>query len=1182
MISVWLAPAVSNNAPVFPAAETGARSVAENTASGQNVGSPVAAMDDDGGDTLTYSLEGADGGSFTIVSASGQIQTKAALNYEAKTSYSVTVKVNDGTVNATKAVTISVTDVAEPPDRPAAPAVSAKAGADDSLNVSWSAPANTGRPAIDDYNVRYRIGTTGSFSSHPFSGAGRFTTIAGLTADTEYEVQVQAHNDEGDSPWSASGTASTNAATSPVSNDATLSALTLSPTDISNFQSGTLTYSVDVANSVGSVTVTPTANQASAAITVNGATVASGSGRAVRVDVGSNTITIVVTAEDGNATESYTVTVTRAASGAYDGTPQLAGANAAPWGIWGNADTLWVSDQADKKLYAYRRSDGSRVAARDIDIGGELTGASRRTYGIWSDGTRMWVADASAGALLAYGVSDGARQSGRDVALAEDANDYANDHEKPRGVGSDGTTLWVADLRTGALHDKLYAYGVSNGARQSVDEFDLAKSTEYANTNDNSNPAGVWTDGTTLWVADDHDAKIYAYAVSGGARVSEVSGGSTVYPKDVTLDAENETPAGIWSDGVRLWVVDRVVDKLYAYDLPGAVASDDATLSALTLSGVTLSPSFASGTVAYTARVVHSVSSTTVTATATHAGASREITPADADANAAGHQVNLTAGGDTVITVEVTAQDKMTAKTYRVAVNRAAPPSGDATLSGLTLSPVDIGNFQSGTTEYGVNVANPVGSVTVTPTANHAAATITVNGVGVASGSGRAVTVNIGANTIAIMVTAQDGMTTETYTVTVNRAAETASDDATLSALTLSGVTFTPTFGPGITGYTADVGNGVSATTVTATTNHASATVVITPADADSNTAGHQVNLGMGDTEITAEVTAEDGVTTKIYTVTVTRAPPAGASSDATLSELTLSGVILAFAPETLSYAASVDNSVSATTVTAVTTHDKATRKILIRGVRDADVELAVGDNVITVEVTAEDGVTTKTYTVTVTRAAPAAAAGVPNIVIAASKQVFDRKGGPSNGGYRERDLIIALYNLESDATWSGHNYDGDFSTLDYVHRTDILDAGGSTALADLDRRNDCEGPALFEPNHIQMSVDREIRKVNENPETRDGGVVDTGACVNDFAVTVTVWGGAAYESKGREDAGYVQLTCRFDGTANDDFRALPWGGEHEGPGWYYHEHVLCTDANGNLAPDSAPTIPALNWEPPE
>ena len=205
VISVWIAPAVStNNAPVFPSG-TITRSVAENTASGQNVGSPVAATDDDAGDTLTYSLEGADGGSFTIVSTSGQIQTKTLVtyNYEAKSSYSVTVKVNDGTVNVTKAVTISVTDVAEPPDQPAAPTVAARAGTDDSLNVIWTAPANTGRPAIDDYNVQYRIGTTGSFTSHSFSGTGRFTTIAGLTASTSYQVQVQAHNDEGDSPWSA-------------------------------------------------------------------------------------------------------------------------------------------------------------------------------------------------------------------------------------------------------------------------------------------------------------------------------------------------------------------------------------------------------------------------------------------------------------------------------------------------------------------------------------------------------------------------------------------------------------------------------------------------------------------------------------------------------------------------------------------------------------------------------------------------------------------------------------------------------------------------------------------------------------------------------------------------------------------------------------------------------------------
>ncbi len=103
----------------------------------------------------------------------------------------------------------------------------------------------------------------------------------------------------------------------------------------------------------------------------------------------------------------------------------------------------------------------------------------------------------------------------------------------------------------------------------------------------------------------------------------------------------------------------------------------------------------------------------------------------------------------------------------------ATVQSTDATLRGLTLSPTDISNFRSGTTGYSVSVANSVSSVTVTPTANHASATITVNGRAVASGGGQPVSVNVGRNTITILVTAQDGATRKTYTVTVNRADDT-------------------------------------------------------------------------------------------------------------------------------------------------------------------------------------------------------------------------------------------------------------------------------------------------------------------------------------------------------------------------------------------------------------------------
>ena len=71
-----------NEPPEFPSTETGARSVAENTEAGVNIGLPVSATDPDAGDTLTYTLGGTDAASFDIVTTSGQLQTEAALDHE--------------------------------------------------------------------------------------------------------------------------------------------------------------------------------------------------------------------------------------------------------------------------------------------------------------------------------------------------------------------------------------------------------------------------------------------------------------------------------------------------------------------------------------------------------------------------------------------------------------------------------------------------------------------------------------------------------------------------------------------------------------------------------------------------------------------------------------------------------------------------------------------------------------------------------------------------------------------------------------------------------------------------------------------------------------------------------------------------------------------------------------------
>ena len=201
-----------NTAPVFSPA-TVDRSIAENTAAGVDIGAAVTATDD--GDTLTYTLGGADMASFDIVEASGQIRTKAGVTYdhEATASYTVTVTATDtSSATAEASVTISITDVNEPPDAPATPTVSAVPDSTTSLTVSWAAPANAGKPAIDSYDVQYRLSGDTAWTDGPQTVATTTATVASLTANTLYEVQVRATNDEGDSGWSAPpGSGRTNA-----------------------------------------------------------------------------------------------------------------------------------------------------------------------------------------------------------------------------------------------------------------------------------------------------------------------------------------------------------------------------------------------------------------------------------------------------------------------------------------------------------------------------------------------------------------------------------------------------------------------------------------------------------------------------------------------------------------------------------------------------------------------------------------------------------------------------------------------------------------------------------------------------------------------------------------------------------------------------------------------------------
>ena len=206
----------SNRRPVFdstlPALVT--LEVDENTRSGQNIGNAVEATDADS-NSLRYSLEGPNKNLFSIVSG-GQIKTRAALDYETQNSYSLTVKVDDGSrkanSSAVKSVTINLRNVNEPPSTPGAPTVAGIPGSTNSVRVTWDEPANMG-PPITEYDVQYApSGQPDAITKVPvpIGSADRSAVITGLTAGTRYNVMVRAWNDEGHSEYSRPGSGSPN------------------------------------------------------------------------------------------------------------------------------------------------------------------------------------------------------------------------------------------------------------------------------------------------------------------------------------------------------------------------------------------------------------------------------------------------------------------------------------------------------------------------------------------------------------------------------------------------------------------------------------------------------------------------------------------------------------------------------------------------------------------------------------------------------------------------------------------------------------------------------------------------------------------------------------------------------------------------------------------------------------
>ena len=332
--------------------------------------------------------------------------------------------------------------------------------------------------------------------------------------------------------------------------------------------------------------------------------------------------------------------------------------------------------------------------------------------------------------------------------VKRDIEELDGGHDKPTGSWSDGTTLWLAENGDGA-DDAVYAYDLKTGERLEEREFELDEA--------NRAPRGLWSNGQTAWVADSGRDRLFAYDLESGERDEE---------REVELDQRNRDPRGIWSDGTTVWVLDGGKNALFAYDL-----ETGALLGEYALNSSNGDP--------------HGIWSDGVSVWVSDHGAKRLFA-------------------------------------YRIAVQDTETTTGE------DAAPVPLERVRD---EEFANLSRA---------SNNSPRGIWSDG--------------------AVMYVA-DESDGKVYSYNLPDAI-----DARLATFTLSGVDFGE-FDPGVTEYEGIVGEGVTETTVEAAAMQRRTRVAIDPVDSDDDEAnGHQVTLA-GTREVMVTVTSADNSRTKVYRV---------------------------------------------------------------------------------------------------------------------------------------------------------------------------------------------------------------------------------------------------------------------------------------------------------------------------
>ncbi|TAJ78803.1 MAG: hypothetical protein EPO42_07290 [Gallionellaceae bacterium] len=239
-----------------------------------------------------------------------------------------------------------------------------------------------------------------------------------------------------------------------------------------------------------------------------------------------------------------------------------------PFGVTTDGKNLYVADTGNNTIRQVVIATGDVTTLAGSGVLGSANGTGtaasfNQSLGITTDGVNVYVADTENNQIRQIVIATGVvtTLAGSGGVGATNGIGAAASFNNPAGVTTDGTSVYVADSGNNLIRQIDIATGnvttlAGSGASWYNDVYDTVNTSWTGVQANFNNPTGITTDGTNLYVTDSNNNEVRKIVIT--TRVVTTLSGSGIFGKvDGTgTEASFSQPVGITTDGINLYTTD--------------------------------------------------------------------------------------------------------------------------------------------------------------------------------------------------------------------------------------------------------------------------------------------------------------------------------------------------------------------------------------------------------------------------------------------------------------------------------------------------------------------------------------------------------------------------------------------------------------------------------------------------